>query len=34
MDLKAVRQAIKSYNTLRPHWSLGLQTPQRMHSAA
>jgi len=32
--LKAVQQAIQSYNNRRPHWSLGLSTPQQMHSAA
>lgn len=32
--LKAVKQAIESYNNLRPHWSLNLCTPQQMHQAA
>lgn len=32
--LKAVREAINTYNNLRPHWSLKLQTPQQMHMAA
>jgi putative transposase len=32
--LKAVKEAIKSYNTRRPHWSLNLCTPQQMHKAA
>jgi len=32
--LQAVRQAINTYNTLRPHWSLNLSTPQQVHSAA
>ena len=32
--LKAVRQAIKTYNQLRPHWSLGLCTPDQIHRAA
>jgi transposase InsO family protein len=31
---KAVEQAIESYNTLRPHWSLNLNTPQAIHMAA
>lgn len=31
---KAVQEAIKSYNTLRPHWSLDLATPEQVHSAA
>lgn len=34
MLLKAVKQAILSYNTLRPHWSLSLCTPQQVHKAA
>jgi len=34
MALKAVKEAIKSYNNLRPHWSLGLCTPQQVHQAA
>lgn len=28
----AVGQAIKTYNELRPHWSLNLQTPQQVHA--
>jgi putative transposase len=32
--LKAVREAIKSYNERRPHWSLGLCTPWQVHLAA
>lgn len=32
--LKAVKQAIESYNTRRPHWSLNLFTPQQVHRAA
>jgi transposase InsO family protein len=32
--LKAVRQAIDSYNNRRPHWSLNLCTPQQIHTAA
>ena len=31
---KAVRESIASYNVERPHWSLGLATPQQMHLAA
>jgi len=31
---KAVEQAIESYNTLRPHWSLNLNIPQAIHMAA
>ena len=34
MALKAVRQAIASYNNRRPHWSLDLFTPQQIHQAA
>jgi len=34
MALKAVKEAIKSYNTRRPHWSLNLYTPQQIHQAA
>lgn len=30
----AVKQAINSYNCLRPHWSLNLLTPEMVHSAA
>ncbi len=32
--LKAVRQAITTYNNRRPHWSLKLCTPQQVHQAA
>lgn len=32
--LKAVREAIDSYNNRRPHWSLNLCTPQQVHQAA
>jgi putative transposase len=32
--LKAVKEAIQSYNTRRPHWSLNLCTPQQIHNAA
>lgn len=32
--LKAVRQAINSYNNLRPHWSINLYTPAQVHRAA
>jgi transposase InsO family protein len=32
--LKAVKQAIESYNNRRPHWSLNLCTPQQIHHAA
>ena len=32
--LKAVSQAIHTYNTLRPHWSLDLCTPMQIHRAA
>jgi transposase InsO family protein len=31
---KAVKEAIGSYNTERPHWSLKLATPQQIHMAA
>lgn len=34
MAYKAVKEAIKSYNTRRPHWSLNLYTPQQIHQAA
>jgi putative transposase len=34
MALKAVKQAIESYNHRRPHWSLDLSTPQQVHQAA
>jgi len=32
--LKAVKEAIMTYNTRRPHWSLKLCTPMQMHMAA
>jgi len=32
--LKAVKQAIESYNNRRPHWSLNLLTPQQVHMVA
>lgn len=32
--LKAVKEAIYSYNTRRPHWSLDLYTPVQIHQAA
>jgi transposase InsO family protein len=28
---KSVRQAIKTYNELRPHWALGLKVPAEVH---
>ena len=31
---KAVKQAIETYNTKRPHWSLGLRIPSEIHTAA
>ncbi len=34
LALKAVKEAIDSYNNLRPHWSLNLCTPQQIHQAA
>lgn len=34
MALCAVREAIQSYNTRRPHWSLNLSTPMQIHMAA
>jgi transposase InsO family protein len=34
MALKAVKEAITSYNTRRPHWSLNLYTPQQVHRVA
>ena len=34
MAIRAVRQAIESYNYHRPHWSLNLCTPQQVHAAA
>lgn len=32
--IKAVKEAIETYNTRRPHWSLNLCTPQQVHKAA
>jgi putative transposase len=32
--VKAVKEAIMTYNTRRPHWSLNLCTPMQMHVAA
>lgn len=32
--LKAVKEAIDSYNNLRPHWSLNLLTPRQVHMVA
>lgn len=32
--LKAVKEAVWFYNMERPHWSLGLATPQQIHTAA
>ena len=32
--LKAVKEAINTYNTKRPHWSLSLFTPEQVHKAA
>jgi transposase InsO family protein len=32
--IKSVRESIASYNMERPHWSLGMATPQQMHQAA
>ena len=29
--LQAVKQAVKTYNELRPHWSLDLKTPNEVH---
>lgn len=34
LAIKAVKQAIACYNNNRPHWSLGLRTPQQVHEAA
>lgn len=31
---KACKEAVNLYNTYRPHWSLGLKTPQQVHYAA
>ena len=30
----AVKEAIDTYNTRRPHWSLKLCTPEQVHNAA
>lgn len=30
---RADKQAIETYNTKRPHWSLGLQIPSEVHTA-
>ncbi len=32
--LKAVKEAIETYNTRRPHWSLKLYIPEQVHKAA
>lgn len=32
--MKAVAQAIETYNVYRPHWSLMLSTPEQVHQAA
>lgn len=32
--LKATKQAIQAYNEQRPHWSLNLQIPSKVHDAA
>jgi transposase InsO family protein len=34
LALRAVKEAIESYNSRRPHWSLNLLTPQQIHQAA
>ena len=34
LALKAVKEAIESYNSRRPQWSLNLLTPQQIHEAA
>lgn len=34
MALQAVKQAIKTYNNYRPHWSINLLTPEQIHTAA
>ena len=34
LALKAVKEAIESYNHRRPHWSLNLCTPSEVHHAA
>jgi transposase InsO family protein len=31
MAKKACAEAIKLYNTKRPHWALGLKTPEEVH---
>lgn len=31
---RAVKQAVETYNTRRPHWSLNLSTPDEIHNAA
>ena len=31
---KAVKQAVETYNTVRPHWSLELKTPEQVHRNA
>lgn len=31
--IKAVHQSIRIYNQVRPHWSIGLQTPAQKHAA-
>ena len=32
--LKAVKEAVDSYNNHRPHWSLNLLTPRQVHMVA
>ena len=34
LALKAVKEAIESYNRRRPHWALNLLTPEQTHKAA
>lgn len=34
MALKAVKEAVATYNNIRPHWSLKLFTPQQVHQVA
>jgi putative transposase len=34
LALKAVKEAIESYNSRRPHWSLNLFTPMQIHEVA
>jgi transposase InsO family protein len=34
MAQRAVKEAIETYNTRRPHWSLNLSTPEQIHTAA